>query len=319
LLRRSLALAVCAAFVGGAAVAQPSAPPASRQTVAVPSSAAPGPNPDPWEHFNREVFGLFQAVDRNVLRPAALGYQKVVPNPVRIGLHNVLVDVGEPVVFVNDVLQLHGNEAAVTLGRFVMNSTVGVAGLIDVATPSGMPHHDNGFGNTLGRYGSPPGPYVFLIGPSDVRDLIGSGVDILTDPLTWIDYTGRTAVSIGRGAISTLDARANSDQELQQVYSMATDPYASLRSLYLQNRQAQITGGHVDVNALPSFDDTPGGPPNATGAPGAPPATLPAPGVGGDAAALPGQTAPGAGTSEPPADSGPSSDSSAPPAAAPPQ
>lgn len=285
MLGRSLALALSTALVGGTALAQPAAPgaPPPPNAAASPSPSAGTPNPDPWEGFNRKVFALFQAVDRSVLRPAALGYQRIMPEPLRTGLHNAISNSREPVVFVNDVLQARPKDAGTTLGRFIVNSTVGLAGLVDVGTGAGLPHHDNGFGTTLGRYGTPPGPYLFLAGPSDVRDTIGSGVDILTDPLTWIRFSARTGLSISRGVIDTLDTRANSDQQLQQVYGMATDPYASLRSLYLQNRKAQITGGKVDVNALPSFDDTGAGAPNPAGAPGA------APGQ-----AAPDQPAPGA-------------------------
>lgn len=285
-----------AAFAQGPAAG----PPPVNPTAAAPPSAAPGPNPDPWEGANRKIFGVYEAVDRTALRPAAIGYKRITPRPIRTGLHNVIANLHEPVVFLNDVLQVRPKDAGTTLGRFVVNSTVGLAGLVDVATGAGLPYHDNGFGTTLGRYGTPPGPYVFLIGPSDVRDLFGSGIDILTDPLTWIRFTARTGIEVSRGVIGTLDTRANADQELKQINSMATDRYATLRSLYLQNRQAEISGGKLNLNALPSFDDTGAGPPNATGAPGTAPAPPGPPASGGNAAPLPSQSAPTAATPPPP-------------------
>jgi phospholipid-binding lipoprotein MlaA len=262
------------------------------QTVAVPPAAvAPGPNPDPWEPFNRAVFSVFQGADRVALRPAAIFYSRATPKPLQVGLRNAFRNLHEPIVFVNDVFQARFNNAGVTLGRLALNSTVGFAGLFDPATGAGLPYHNNGFGTTLGRYGVPPGPYLFGAGPTDVRDAIGSGVDILTDPLTWINFHGRLGFGVSRGVVSALDDRAEADPQLKALSAMSTDEYASLRSLYLQNRAAEITGGQVNVNDLPSFGDEPAGPPNRAGTPGAPPAALTTPGAG-DSGALPSMAAP---------------------------
>lgn len=304
--RTSLA-AVLSLLLGGAAAlpahAQTAAPPPSLANVDNPTVAAPasaietGANPDPWEGTNRKLFGIYQGLDRTAIRPSAIFYKRATPRPIRTGLHNAFSNLGEPVIFINDVLQVRFKDAGTTLGRFALNSTIGLAGLLDPATDAGLEYHANGFGTTLGRYGTPAGPYLFIpiLGPSDVRDAIGSGIDALTDPLTWINFSGRTGLGIGRGVIGGLDARANADPQLKVIYSTATDPYASIRSLYLQNRQSQITGGQVDVNALPSFGDDPTSPPNAAGTPGGAPAPV---GPQGDAAALPSQTAPT--TSNPP-------------------
>jgi phospholipid-binding lipoprotein MlaA len=262
------------------------------QTIAAPpASVTPGPNPDPWESFNRKVFSVFQSVDRVALRPAAIFYSRATPKLLQTGLRNAFRNLHEPIVFVNDVFQVRFQNAGVTLGRLAMNTTFGFAGLFDPATGAGLPYHDNGFGTTLGRYGVPPGPYLFAAGPTDVRDAIGSGVDILSDPLTWINFDGRLGFGIGRGVVSTLDDRAEADPQLKALNAMSTDEYASLRSLYLQNRAAQITGGQVNVNDLPSFGDEPSGPPNEAGTPGAPPAALPTVGAG-DSSALPSMAAP---------------------------
>ncbi len=296
--RASLLISAAAALLCGLVQSQAQAqtPAVVGQTVAVPPAAVtPGPNPDPWESLNRKTFALFQSADRIAIRPAAIFYSRVTPRPLQLGLRNAFRNLHEPIVFVNDVFQVRFQNAGVTLGRLALNSTIGVAGLFDPATGAGLPYHNNGFGTTLGRYGVPPGPYLFGAGPTDLRDAIGSGVDILSDPLTWINFDGRLGFGISRGVVSVLDDRAEADPQLKALSSMSTDEYASLRSLYLQNRAAEITGGQVNVNDLPSFGDEPSGPPNQAGTPGAPPAALP---NAGDAGALPSMTAP---TTTPPA------------------
>jgi phospholipid-binding lipoprotein MlaA len=289
-----LLISAAAFLLGGLAQshAMAQSPAVVGQTVAVPPAAvSPGPDPDPWERLNRKTFALFQSADRVAIRPAAIFYSRATPKPLQVGLRNAFRNLHEPIVFVNDVFQVRFQNAGVTLGRLAINSTVGFAGLFDPATGAGLPYHNNGFGTTLGRYGVPPGPYLFGAGPTDVRDAIGSGVDILTDPLTWINFDGRLGFGISRGVVTVLDDRAEAEPQLKALKAMSTDEYASLRSLYLQNRAAEITGGQVNVNDLPSFGDEPSGPPNQAGTPGAPPAALPTPGAG-DAGALPSMSAP---------------------------
>src|SRR5579875_1561710 len=267
------------------------APAVVNPTVPVPASGVEtGPNPDPYERLNRKSYALFRFLDRTAIRPGAVFYGHAVPRVVRNGLHNAIQNAGEPVIFFNDVVQLHPKAAAQTLGRFAINSTVGVAGLGDPATRSGVPYHQNGFGTTMGRYGVPPGPFLFIpvLGPSDVRDAVGSGVDALSDPLTWINFTGRWALNISKTVVGGVDTRWRADPQLKQVDAMATDPYASLRSLYLQNRQAEVTGGQVNVNDLPDFGPEPSAP-NQAGQPGE---AAPAIGPAGAAAALPSRAAP---------------------------
>ena len=308
MLRLSLLITAAALASGSAATAQTglgamggpaagAAPTVVNPTVSAPASGvATGPNPDPYEKFNRKSYRLFVYLDRHAIRPASVFYAHAVPKVARTGLHNAIQNVGEPVIFFNDVVQLRPVAAAQTLGRFAINSTIGVAGLGDPATASGVPYHQNGFGTTMGRYGVPSGPFLFIpvLGPSDVRDLVGGGVDAVSDPLTWINYTGRWAVNASKTVIGGLDTRAEADPQLKSLDAMATDPYASLRSLYLQNRQAQITGGQVNVNDLPDFGPASSAP-NEAGQPGAPRAAI---GPSGAAAALPDEAAPT--TAQPP-------------------
>lgn len=274
-MKTSLAAAAVLTLMSSAALAQTtgvglSAPGDVQPTgTAGPTTAAPsiGPNPDPFERFNRKSYAFSNKVDRIAIRPGAIFYKRATPRPVRNGLHNMLQNMDEPVVFVNDVLQLRFKSAADTLYRLVGNSTIGLGGIFDVAAHAGVPHHDNGFGLTMGRYGVPAGPYFYLpvLGPTTLRDGVGSGVDGFTDPLNYARFDGQIALQIGRPVVGGLDLRASVDKELKQLQTTATDPYATIRSVYLQNKQAQIGGGDTNLQALPDFPGDPGVP--AAGAP----------------------------------------------------
>jgi len=206
---------------------------------------APG---DPLEGLNRHLFAGFLFSDRTFIRPVAMGYRHVVPKPVRSGLRNFFSNLGEPIVFLNDLLQLKPGRAFKTFERFVINSTLGVGGLIDVAkSPNfGLPHHDNGFGNTLGYYGVGPGPYLFLpiIGPTTLRDLLAGQGDDFVLPIAIGNPFDRLEYQIPRGVISGIDDRAESDADFKALLDSAVDPYATLRSVYLQNRAAEIQALH---------------------------------------------------------------------------
>jgi phospholipid-binding lipoprotein MlaA len=244
---------------------------------------------DPWEKMNRRFFAVQDVLDRRIFGPLARSYGQA-PSPLRSGLRNFARNLGEPLVAVNDVLQGRVGTAASTVGRFVINSTVGIAGLNDPAKDGGIPHHDNGFGTTLGRWGARPGPYLFLplIGPSSVRDGFGSAADIGLNPLTYMQYTGKTYVGATTTVVGGLDTRFGAQQDLDTIRQTSTDPYATLRSYYLQNRQAEITG-QTEIGPLPEFDETPA--PEAvspTGKPIAQPQpAAPTPPLSGEAGALP--------------------------------
>jgi phospholipid-binding lipoprotein MlaA len=254
------------------------APPAQAAPFAPPPASAASSAPaltveDPLEGFNRRGYAIHNFIDRTVLKPLALSYQRHAPGPVQKALHNLMVELSEPVVFGNDLLQLRINRAATTFTRFVTNATVGVGGLMDPATKFGLPHHNNGFGTTLGRYGIAPGPYLFIpmLGPSNFRDLLGQAMDFYSDPISHIHYDGRDYVTAGIWIIGGIDQRANAEADLEQIEQMGTDPYATLRSLFMQNRESEIHPGRgVNIENLPSFDDTPAAP-----APAAPPAAEP--------------------------------------------
>ncbi len=229
-------------------------------------SATPAKPPhtpgDPLEGVNRFMFRVFQKLDKAVLRPVALGYRHIVPKVVRGGIRHVFSNLGEPVVFLNDMLQLRPGRALRTFGRFAINTTLGVGGLIDVATPEKLPHRPNGFGDTLGYYGVKPGPYIFLpfLGSSTLRDLAGGTGDGMVLPIAIGSPFNRTDYQIGKAVVTGLDARAENDAELSALYATALDPYATLRSVYLQSRVAEIAALKAPGRNLPGEPGTPDDP-----------------------------------------------------------
>jgi phospholipid-binding lipoprotein MlaA len=231
--------------------------PAWAEVSSPPASAAVTSVDDPWEHANRRAYGLGQGFDRRVFRPVAMGYKHALPSPLRQAIRNFLNNLNEPGTIINDILQVRVKRAARSIGRFVINSTIGLVGLLDVATDAGLARQDNSFSATLGRYGVKTGPYLYLpvVGPSTVRGLFGWGVDLVLDPLYWVNYPQKLAVGISRELVSGVDLRAESDSTLNALTNEATDPYATLRSAYLQNQQSQIDGGANQAQPLPEFED----------------------------------------------------------------
>ena len=220
------------------------------------------------------MFGLHQALDKSIYRPVAMGYQHVVPKPVRSGLRNFFSNLTEPVVFLNYLLQFKFGKAAETLVRFTVNSTLGVGGFFDIAKTKefNLPHRNNSFGDTLAYYGVGPGPYLFLplVGPTTLRDVLGGPLDGAVLPLAVGKPFTDWRYQFSSGAITGLDLRAESDPELRALFGGAVDPYATLRSVWLQNRAAEVAGlrhHRVDVRNPPELDDPlrgPGGGLNAS-------------------------------------------------------
>jgi len=210
---------------------------------------------DPWEPTNRAIFDFDIQVDHAVARPVAKFYRSAVPQPAREGIHNALTNLNSPVVFTNDVLQGDAGKATDTFGRFIINSTVGVAGLVDIAAKMGIPGHDNDFGITLGKAGASEGSYLVLpfAGPKPPRDLVGTGVDIAFDPLTYMSWNNSTLYMMVRTGLGILDERAANIDVVQQIERSSIDFYATTRSLYRQNRAAQINGGKAPDENLPNF------------------------------------------------------------------
>lgn len=226
---------------------------------AIVVTARPSVPEDPLQSVNAVTFETVQAVDEAVVGPAALTYKRAVPGPVRSGLRNFFNNLQEPVVFLNYLLQIKPGKAAETLGRFTINSTIGVAGLVDVAKkrPFKLPRRPNGFGYTLGYYGVKPGPYMYLplIGPTTARDLFGRWVDLLVLPFAVGKPFNDPLYSISTVVVRSLDERAEADEQLRKLREESADPYVDIRKAYLQNRQAEIDALHgrqgIVINPTP--------------------------------------------------------------------
>jgi phospholipid-binding lipoprotein MlaA len=211
---------------------------------------------DPWEPLNRKGYAVQGGLDRHLIKPLSQVYTTLTPGPIGRSIHNVLITLTEPAALVNDVLQLRLRHAGALAGRLLVNATFGVCGLFDVASRVGLRHHDNEFGVTLGRYGIRPGPYLYvpLLGPSTARDLVGAGVDFLINPIHWARYQHQSALLETRFALNGLDTRVATEPQLDALLSGAVDPYATLRSAYLQSKQGEVEGMGVPAG-LPAFDE----------------------------------------------------------------
>tara|TARA_B100000315_G_scaffold215643_1_gene215056 strand:- start:987 stop:1796 length:810 start_codon:yes stop_codon:yes gene_type:complete len=220
---------------------------------------------DPLEPTNRKIFVLNQGLDRALFKPLAKVYV-LLPDPVRGSIGGMIKNVSTPVNLANDILQGEFSRAGVTLGRFVVNSTVGIGGMIDVASRMGMEHHSEDFGQTLAVWGSPAGPYVVIpvFGPSSPRAIVGRVTDSFLDPLSYLfaNQDAKLEYWLIRGGIEGIDERARVLDVLDDIEEGSLDFYATVRSLYRQRREAVIENGEQEEGVPgPSFmthvDDSP--------------------------------------------------------------
>ena len=201
---------------------------------------------DPIEPLNRAIFDFNLAIDKALLRPLAIAYRDVIPKPGRDGVRNFLDNLESPVVLANDVLQGSAERAGTTVGRFAINSTIGIGGLLDVAKSFGLKGHDEDFGQTLGVWGFPEGPYLVLplLGPSPPRDSLGLVVDYFIDPLTYVfDNNDVEWLSFVRFGVRAVDSRSRNVAGLDEIERTSIDFYATVRSLYRQQRADEIRNG----------------------------------------------------------------------------
>lgn len=198
---------------------------------------------DPAAVFNETSYRITQDLDKVFLEPVAYAYRDGLPGPLRDGLGNVVRNLSEPTNFINYLLQFKFGKALETLGRFAINSSLGLGGLIDVAGKPGigLPYRRNGFANTLGFYGVKPGAYLYLpvTGATTVRDLIGNGFNQLPLPVLVGKPFNTPEYTIPFFIISSLDARLEVDEELERIDGMI-DPYAARRDSYLWTRERDI-------------------------------------------------------------------------------
>ncbi|MEZ5939280.1 MAG: VacJ family lipoprotein, partial [Hyphomonadaceae bacterium] len=205
--------------------------------------ATTGPNPesDPYEGFNRKMYAFNDGLDRAVLEPAAKGYRAVTNRPVRKGVQNFVENLGEPVTFANEVLQGKFPAAASTVGRFVVNTTVGIAGVFNPAEAMGMDRTDEDFGQTLAVWGVAQGPYLVLpfLGSSSPRDLFGKGADLAMNPINHATFDNDDETRMGLAALGGISARERAIEVVDDLRTTQFDPYATVRRFYIRDRAAE--------------------------------------------------------------------------------
>ena len=210
---------------------------------------------DPLEPLNRYIFSVNDALDGAIIRPAAEAYRFVIPQPGRKVVLNFLRNLEAPVTLANNILQADVGGAGVTSVRFIINTTVGVAGLFDAAAAMGLQRRNEDFGQTLGVYGAGAGPYLVLpiLGSSNFRDTLGIGVDHFLDPINyWARNTDHRVVTLARTVVRGIDARERTLETLDEIERTSLDFYATIRSLYRQTRDDEIRNG--DLPPLPTLD-----------------------------------------------------------------
>ena len=195
---------------------------------------------DPLEPTNRAIFQFNQVLDKAVLKPVAQAYVEVVPDRGRMAVHNFLNNLRSPIILANDLLQGSADRAGITLSRFMINSTIGVAGLLDLAgTKPDLPFHDADVGQTLAIWGIGDGPYLMLpvIGPSNPRDAFGLGVEFFADPVDlYFDRHDLSALPWIQTGAEIVDTRAGLLDTLDSIERTALDFYATIRSVSRQRR-----------------------------------------------------------------------------------
>lgn len=227
------------------------------------SGCATVEKPDPFESMNRKIFAFNETLDEYALEPVAKAWDFVLPGPVQTGIDNFFNNLNQPIVLANSLLQGKPTHALEDLTRFLANSTFGLAGFIDVASMAGVPDNDEDFGQTLGVWGVPAGPYLMvpMLGPYTLRAGVGDVVDSAVTAygyvnLFWFDIVGlngfeTTGASIGVRGLDLLNLRAIYLEELEESKKDAFDYYVFVRNAYLQSRRAQV----LDQTDAPVVDD----------------------------------------------------------------
>ena len=218
---------------------------------------------DPIEPLNRVVFSINEAGDKYVAKPLAQGYRFIIPGFLRRGISNFMGNLEEPLTFVNDILQAQPGRALVSLTRFVINSTAGIGGLLEVGENIGLERHEEDFGQTFAVWGIPTGPYVVLpfFGPSSVRGTFSEVANYFGDPVSIVldQVVNAKGLSLGLTGLDVIEARYRNLDTLYELRRGSIDFYATVRSSYRQNREAEIRNGKrsndLENNEDDFFDD----------------------------------------------------------------
>ncbi len=215
---------------------------------------------DPWEGMNRAIFSFNNGFDEYILEPVSRGYHWLLPDFMEEGIHNFFLNLRFPSYLLSDVVQFKFSQALRHTGRFLINTTAGIGGLIDVAQHVGLPDHKEDFGIALAYHGVGPGPYLVLpfLGPSNVRDTVGTVVDLLIDPVAIFFYTNSIDnefwVGAGISSWRMVDARTQLLEAIDAAKESSLDYYLFVQSAYYQDRRGLLYDGFQD-----SDDDLPAG------------------------------------------------------------
>lgn len=205
--------------------------------------ATSGNPKDPIEGFNRAMFAFNEGLDTVLIKPVAQGYDTVLPTPVRTGVTNFFGNIADLFIGVNNLLQGKADQAVSDLGRVVINSTIGILGLFDVATEAGLEKHEEDFGQTFGRWGMGDGAYVVIpvFGPRTVRDTAGLVLDVAADPVGNVDHVATRNSLL---ALRMIDTRADLLPADKVIEEAALDKYSYVRDGYLQRRRNLVHDGN---------------------------------------------------------------------------
>ena len=198
---------------------------------------------DPLEGFNRSIFAFNETLDENIMKPVAEAYHDNIPNPIQTGVSNVFGNLEDVIIFLNDALQFKFLDALGDFFRFVINSTIGIFGIFDVATPLGLEKHNEDFGQTLATWGVGDGPYLVLpfLGPSTMRDTGALAIDWQIDPVFRLQSPAEYWGSIGLRAV---DIRVGLLKAGNIVDQASFDKYSFMRDAYLQLRRNRVYDGN---------------------------------------------------------------------------
>lgn len=207
-------------------------------------------NDDPLEGYNRGMFAVNEAVDTVLIEPVARGYRFIAPKPIRWRIGNMADNLGEPLSMMNAFLQGNFTQGMTNFWRFIINSTIGIAGMHDVAATAGLAAHEEDFGQTFAVWGAGSGPYIVLpiLGPSNLRDTTGRIADWFADPINVAvnDHNTSLWLALSEGLVT----RERLIDPIDDIYASSLDPYASFKSIYEQRREAEINDIYTDKPKL---------------------------------------------------------------------
>jgi phospholipid-binding lipoprotein MlaA len=197
---------------------------------------------DPLGPINMKIHAFNDYMDKHLLRPVAVGYRRYMPNPIRVGVDNFFSNIGDIGIFANNILQGKFGDAASDTGRIVINTTIGIGGVLDLASKAGLSKHNEDFGQTLGAWGVQSGPYIVLpfFGPSTLRDAFGLAVDTTTNPLNYQDNVRL------RNSAFVLEQINRRGAALVGESLLMGDPYIFMREAYLQQRAYDVSDGEAE-------------------------------------------------------------------------